>query len=31
MSYMMYAPTRILFGAGQLNHLHEQALPAPLS
>ena len=27
MSYMMYAPTRVLFGAGQLNHLHEQALP----
>ena len=27
MSYMMYAPTRVLFEAGQLNHLHEQALP----
>ena len=27
MSYMMYAPTRVLFGAGQLNHLHEQAMP----
>lgn len=27
MSYMMYAPTRVLFGAGQLSHLHEQALP----
>lgn len=27
MSYMMYDPTRVLFGAGQLNHLHEQALP----
>lgn len=27
MSYMMYAPTRVLFGAGQLNRLHEQALP----
>ena len=27
MSYMMYAPTRVLFGAGQLNHLHEQKLP----
>lgn len=27
MSYMMYAPTRVLFGAGQLNHLHGQALP----
>lgn len=23
----MYAPTRVLFGAGQLSHLHEQALP----
>ena len=27
MNYMMYAPTRVLFGAGQLNHLHEQKLP----
>ena len=27
MSYMIYAPTRVLFGAGQLNHLHEQKLP----
>lgn len=27
MSYMMYAPTRVLFGAGQLSHLHEQKLP----
>ena len=27
MSYMMYDPTRVLFGAGQLNHLHEQAMP----
>ena len=27
MSYLMYAPTRVLFGAGQLNHLHEQKLP----
>lgn len=27
MSYLMYAPTRVSFGAGQLNHLHEQALP----
>lgn len=26
-SFMMYAPTRVLFGAGQLNHLHEQTLP----
>jgi len=26
-NYMMYAPTRVLFGSGQLNHLHEQALP----
>jgi len=24
---MMYAPTRVLFGAGQLNHLHEHAMP----
>jgi alcohol dehydrogenase len=23
----MYTPTRVLFGAGQLNHLHEQRLP----
>ena len=27
MSYMMYDPTRVLFGAGQLNHLHEQTMP----
>ncbi|MDO4270373.1 MAG: iron-containing alcohol dehydrogenase [Eubacteriales bacterium] len=27
MGYMMYAPTRVLFGAGQLSHLHEQAMP----
>ena len=27
MSYMMYAPARVLFGAGQLSRLHEQALP----
>lgn len=27
MSYMMYAPTRVLFGAGQLDHLHQQAMP----
>lgn len=27
MSYMFYAPTRILFGAGQLNKLHEQVMP----
>lgn len=27
MSYMFYAPTRVLFGAGQLNKLHEQAMP----
>lgn len=27
MSYMMYAPTRVLFGAGQLNRLHEQVMP----
>lgn len=27
MSYMMYAPTRVLFGFGQLDHLHEQTMP----
>lgn len=27
MSYMFYAPTRVLFGAGQLNKLHEQTMP----
>ncbi|MHC1714839.1 MAG: iron-containing alcohol dehydrogenase [Acidaminococcaceae bacterium] len=27
MSYNMYVPTRVLFGAGQLNHLHEQKMP----
>ena len=27
MSYMMYAPTRVLFGPGQLDHLHEQTMP----
>lgn len=27
MSYMFYAPTRVLFGAGQLNKLHEQVMP----
>ncbi|MGI6006482.1 MAG: iron-containing alcohol dehydrogenase [Ruminococcus sp.] len=27
MSFQMYVPTRILFGAGQLSHLHAQALP----
>ena len=27
MSFNMYVPTRILFGAGQLSHLHEQSLP----
>ena len=27
MAYDFYAPTRVLFGAGQLNHLHEQAMP----
>ena len=27
LSYNAYAPTRVLFGAGQLNHLHEQAMP----
>lgn len=27
MSFMKYSPTRLLFGAGQLNHLKEQQLP----
>lgn len=27
MSYLMYAPTRVLFGSGQLSRLHEQAMP----
>lgn len=27
MSFHMYVPTRIQFGAGQLNNLHEQAMP----
>ena len=27
MSFNMYVPTRILFGAGQLSHLHEQSFP----
>jgi len=27
MSFNMYVPTRILFGAGQLNNLHEQKMP----
>lgn len=27
MSYSMYIPTRVLFGAGQLNTLHEQPMP----
>lgn len=27
MPYQFYVPTRVLFGAGQLNHLHEQSLP----
>jgi alcohol dehydrogenase len=27
MSYNFFAPTRVLFGAGQLNHLHEQVMP----
>ena len=27
MSYNFFDPTRVLFGAGQLNHLHEQAMP----
>lgn len=27
MSFNMYVPTRVLFGAGQLNNLHEQKMP----
>lgn len=27
MSYDHYIPTRILFGAGQLNNLHKQTMP----
>lgn len=27
MGFKMFVPTRTLFGAGQLNHLHEQSLP----
>lgn len=27
MSYHFFDPTRVLFGAGQLNHLHEQTMP----
>lgn len=27
MSYHFFNPTRVLFGAGQLNNLHEQAMP----
>lgn len=27
MSYLFYDPTRVLFGAGQLNELHKQTLP----
>lgn len=27
MSYQFFDPTRVLFGAGQLNHLHAQAMP----
>ena len=27
MNFTYYMPTRILFGAGQLNRLHEQKLP----
>lgn len=27
MSFNYYVPTRALFGAGMLNHLHEQAMP----
>lgn len=25
--FIFYMPARVLFGAGQLNHLHEQKLP----
>ena len=25
--YNFFDPTRVLFGAGQLNHLHEQTMP----
>jgi len=27
MRFHMYVPTRILFGEGQLNHLHSQQMP----
>ena len=27
LSYQSFAPTKVLFGAGQLSHLHEQAMP----
>lgn len=27
MSFNMYVPTRILFGAGELNNLHAQKMP----
>lgn len=27
MSYDQFTPTRIMFGAGQLNNLHKQAMP----
>lgn len=27
MSFHMYVPTRVLFGAGQLNNLNTQAMP----
>lgn len=27
MSYEFFVPTRVLFGCGQLNHLHEQTMP----
>lgn len=27
MSYQFFDPTRVLFGAGQLNNLHAQAMP----
>lgn len=27
MSFNMYIPTRVLFGAGELNNLHTQKMP----
>lgn len=31
MSYDQFIPTRIMFGAGQLNNLHKQAMPGKKS